>query len=204
MSRDLAGKLAAQVWRLHIMSQRVWTSVEIERGSFDPEETEAVDLYETLAECRKSLVDLAAKREILISIDPVFQELQSRRERIVVNRTLFFQAVLNLMDNAVKYSHPGTEVRIYGHSTPSQISIKFSNRGILIREEEKEKIFERYYRTTEARRHRQEGTGIGLYIVRTFVDYYGEIEVRSEPLGGTGDYLTEFELVIPRRESRRG
>jgi signal transduction histidine kinase len=203
MAKDLAGKLAAQVWRLHIMSQRVWTSVEIEQGSFDPEETEDVDVYETLTECRNSLVDLAARREIAIWIDPMFREWQDRRVKIRVNRTLFFQAVLNLMDNAVKYSHPRTEVRIYGRSTPSQIVINFTNRGILIREEEEEKIFERYYRTTEARRHRLEGTGIGLHIVRTFVDYYGDIEVRSNPIGGTGDYLTEFKLVIPRRESRR-
>jgi signal transduction histidine kinase len=203
MSKDLAGRLATQVWRLHAVSQRLWTSIEIERGSFDPEETDDVDVYETLTESKNSLEDLAANREITIWIDPMFRELQSRREKIVVNRTLFFQAVLNLMDNAIKYSHPGTEVRIYGHSTPSQITVSFANRGIPVREEEKEKIFERYYRTKEARRHRPEGTGIGLHIVRTFVDHYGEIEVKSRPIGDPLDCFTEFRLIIPRRELRR-
>jgi signal transduction histidine kinase len=195
----LAKKLAAQVWRLHVMSQRVWTSVEIDRGSFDLEDVEPVKVYQTLTECRKSLIDLAEKRGIKVTIDKALRNAHD----IWVNKALFFQTVLNLVDNAIKYSCDGTEVRIDGRSTPSQITISVVNRGIPIFEEEKEKIFERYYRSKEARKRRPEGTGVGLYIVRKFVDHYGDIEVNSVPIGGTRDYVTEFKLVIPRRESRR-
>jgi signal transduction histidine kinase len=202
-ARRMARKLAAQVWRLHIMSQRVWTSVEIDRGALDPNDVGSVDIFEVLTECKRSLDDLAEDREIKISIDSMFQTMQRRRVKIEVNRVLFFQAVLNLIDNAIKYSRPRTEVRIDGTTTPTQVTISFVNRGIPIREEEKSKIFDRYYRTREAKRYKSEGTGIGLYIVRTFVEHYGDIEVKSVPIGGTRDYVTEFKLIIPRRESRR-
>jgi signal transduction histidine kinase len=202
-AKRMARKLAAQVWRLHIMSQRVWTSVEIDRGALDPNDVDSVDILEVLTECKRSLDDLAEDREIKISIDSMFQTMQKRRVKMAVNRVLFFQAVLNLIDNAIKYSRPRTEVRIDGTTTPTQVTISFVNRGIPIREEEKSKIFERYYRTREAKRYKSEGTGIGLYIVQTFVEHYGDIEVKSMPIGGTRDYVTEFKLIIPRRESRR-
>jgi signal transduction histidine kinase len=202
-AKQRARKLAAQVWRLHIMSQRVWTSAEIERGAIDPDDVERVDIFEVLTECKKSLNDLALNREIEISIDSMFQSLQRRRFKIEVNRTLFFQAVLNLIDNAVKYSSSRSEVRIDGTFTANQVTISFVNRGIPIREEEKDRIFERYYRTKEARVFKSEGTGIGLYIVRTFIDHYGDIEVKSIPIEGTRDYVTEFKLILPRKESRR-
>ncbi|MGC1377182.1 MAG: ATP-binding protein, partial [Anaerolineales bacterium] len=103
-----------------------------------------------------------------------------------------------LIDNAIKYSRRGTEIRVNGKHMPNGIALDFSNRGIAVRGEDKEKIFERYYRTTEAQTLTNAGTGIGLYMVKAFVDQAGgSIEVKSEPIAGTRDYLTTFKMVIP-------
>jgi signal transduction histidine kinase len=192
----LAKWLASQVRRLHLMSERVWMLVNMDRGVLEPDEAQSVSVYQTLMEHRKSLLDLAARREIEILVD---QELEGWRS-IRVNKTLFSQAVLNLIDNAIKYSRKGTEIRIDGKRLTDGVTLSFVNRGIPIREEDKDRIFERYYRTKEAQMHIREGTGIGLFIVKAFVDYCGgSIEVKSVPIHGRRDYVTEFKMFIPHR-----
>jgi signal transduction histidine kinase len=80
------------------------------------------------------------------------------------------------------------------------VTLSFVNQGIPIREEEKNAIFERYYRTAEAKRRIRTGTGIGLSIVQAFVDHCGgAVEVSSIPVPGTPDHVTEFRLFIPHR-----
>ena len=160
-----------------------------------PEEVETVHVYLTLMECRKTLLDLAERRDIAILVD---QEL-SRWAPIRVNKGLFIHTALNLIDNAIKYSRDGTEVRIDGKRLPGGMSLSFVNRGIRIRDEDKERIFDRYWRSDDAKKHVQEGTGIGLSIVKVFVEFYGASEVRSVPVAGTRDYVTEFKLLIRDR-----
>jgi len=80
------------------------------------------------------------------------------------------------------------------------ITLSFVNRGIPIHEEDRERIFERYWRSASAKMHVQQGTGIGLALVKAFADRYGGIEVRSDPIQGTQDYVTEFKLLIRGKE----
>jgi len=199
-------RIAAQVRRLHLMSEKAWTLVNIDRGVFAHEEKVLVYVYQTIMEQRKSLLDLAEKRNLQISVDRKLENWSAIR----VNKGLFSQAVLNLMDNAVKYSRDGTEVRVDGKRVPGDIVggkhipggviLSFVNRGIPVREEEKDKIFERYYRADEAKDWIQMGTGIGLAIVKAFADYHGgNVEVKSEPVPGTRDYVTEFRIFIPQK-----
>jgi len=195
----LARRLAAQARRLHLISNRVWILRVIDQGEFKPEQVEHVNVYHTLMECRKSLLELAERRGIKISVD---REL-AQWPPVQVNKTLFIQAALNLIDNAIKYSRKGTEVRIDGKRLADGVTLSFVNRGIPIRDEDKERIFKRYYRAKEARAWVQEGTGIGLSIVKAFAEYYGGIEVKSTPIHGSQDYVTEFKLFIRKRGWQR-
>jgi two-component system phosphate regulon sensor histidine kinase PhoR len=156
-------------------------------------------------EQRKSLLDLAVQRDVQISVD---RELE-KWPKIRVNKNLFSQAILNLLDNAVKYSRDGMEVRVDGkrvpgdvvgeEHTPGGVVLSFVNGGIPVREEEKDRIFERYYRTSEAKMLVPTGTGIGLAIVKAFVDHCGgSVEVNSVAIQATRDYVTEFRVFIPQ------
>ncbi len=192
----LAQKLATQARRLHLMSQRVWTLGEIDRGHLLASDVEKVSAYEVIAECRKTLNDLAEQREIKIILDPLLKNWPP----LWVNKALFHQTVLNLVDNAIKYSRDNTEIRIDGKRSTEGYTLYFVNRGILIREDDKNQIFSRYFRTNEAKSYRQQGTGIGLYIVKVFADKYGDIKVKSLPIPGSRDFVTTFELFIRERE----
>lgn len=198
--RHIGQEMARQARRLNRMNSRIWTMVSIERGHLRSEAPEPVMVYQILIRNRKLLLDLAERRGIQISINKALEGWPP----VYLQKTLFSQAVLNLMDNAIKYSRDETEIRIRGKWLPDGISLNIANRGICLREEDQEKIFERYYRTKEAQLLSGSGTGIGLYIVKWFVDQAGgKISVRSDPVPGSQtDYVTVFDLFIPHNTRR--
>jgi signal transduction histidine kinase len=124
---------------------------------------------------------------------------------ILVDPNVFFEVVLNFVDNAIKYSTAPAGLRrskviIKAGQVGEAIVLSVGNRGIGIPEAERSRIFERYYRTAEARRSRPDGSGIGLSIVKDFATHYGyNMEVKSDPIGGTTDFLTRFEIHLKRR-----
>ncbi len=194
--RVRANRLATQVRRLHTVSTRAWTLINIARGVYEAEGKADVYVYTVIMEHRKSLFDVAKQRDIEIVVDHSLENWPP----VKVNATLLSQAILNLLDNAVKYSKDGTEIRVDGKRGVNEAILSFVSRGIQIREEEKSKIFDRYYRTLEAVAAVPAGTGIGLSIVKAFIDHCnGEITVNSVPVPGTRDYVTEFKLSIPWR-----
>lgn len=189
-----AKEIAAEVKRINELSQRVWMLEEIRRGLLDLGARGSVVVYDVINRCRKSLLDRAIKNRLTITVDKGLQDLP----KVQVNENLFYHTVLNLMDNAVKYSVPDSDVRVGGFLEPQEIVVTFGNIGIGIQEDEKEKIFERYYRTAKAQLKVREGTGIGLSIVKTFADYHGSIDVESTSLEKSNRYLTIFRLRIRR------
>lgn len=186
-------RLAAQARRVHLLSQRVWTLEALRRKDFKPDEVN-VNVYQVIMECQQLLMDLVESKGLKMSVDKELQNLPT----VKLDRNLFMQTMLNLMDNAIKYSTEG-EIRVDGRYTTDGIAISVVNRGIQIRDGDKRRIFERYVRTDEARLFSSSGTGIGLAVVKAFADIYGggsKVDVRCNPISGTDDYVTEFVLPI--------
>lgn len=102
------------------------------------------------------------------------------------------EAVFNLLDNAVKYTPTGGEVRIRTVSYPLFSAVQVSDTGPGIPEEEQPKVFQRFYRGME---HQQEdGVGIGLYLVRQIAQGQGGyVKVVSQKGAGSS-----FSLYLPR------
>ena len=92
----------------------------------------------------------------------------------------FKQVLLNLIDNAVKYSEPDTAITLKLARENSRALVKVCDRGVGIPLQQQGRIFERFYRIDEAR-NRSGGTGLGLSIVKTLVEGMGgAISLRSE------------------------
>lgn len=108
--------------------------------------------------------------------------------------TLLLQmAVNNLLENAVKYSPPDSLVRVSLRCKGDSIFLQVADEGAGIPAEEKERIFEKFYRVGNESTRSAKGTGLGLYITRRILKQHsGSIAVRDNLLKGS-----VFEMQLP-------
>lgn len=106
--------------------------------------------------------------------------------KVCVDTNRLKQVILNLLDNAIKYSEPEHPVTITLERKPKLAVLSVRDRGIGIPLAQQTRIFERFYRVDEARSRTTGGTGLGLSIVKTLVEGMGgNIHVSSRPGEGT-------------------
>jgi len=106
---------------------------------------------------------------------------------------LLEQAAVNLIDNATKYSEPGSTVRVTGARAKSEVTISISDRGCGISEEHLPRLFERFYRVDKGRSRKLGGTGLGLAIVKHIAQAHGgNATVESKPGRGS-----TFSIHLP-------
>jgi two-component system phosphate regulon sensor histidine kinase PhoR len=180
------GIIAGQVDRLNTIVEDLLSLSRIEReaersgvelafGSVQPVVAAAVDA------CRHE----ASKKNITISF--------SCDATVVANmeKTLLEQAIVNLIDNAVKYSEGNTSITVTGanNAAAGEVTISVADQGIGIPAEHLERIFERFYRVDKARSRKLGGTGLGLSIVKHIVSAHnGGVTVES--IVGKGSTFT--------------
>jgi two-component system phosphate regulon sensor histidine kinase PhoR len=110
-----------------------------------------------------------------------------------VNAALVEQAIVNLLDNAIKYSAPGSEVRVEIAQEGTEAQIRVIDRGCGIEPQHLPRLFERFYRVDRARSREQGGTGLGLAIVKHIALLHkGSATVESTPGQGS-----TFALHLP-------
>jgi len=109
-----------------------------------------------------------------------------------LNAALIEQAFVNLLDNAIKYSGPGSSIEIDAKQINAEVVILFRDHGIGIAPEHLPRLFERFYRADPSRSRKLGGTGLGLAIVKHIVNAHGgRIIVESTPGKGS-----EFIIYI--------
>lgn len=131
----------------------------------------------------------------LVSVHPkaeVGVEYQvDKHPSIIADGDLLQLAFLNLLDNAVKYSHPPAHISIIVQNEGEWIKIQIIDKGIGIPEEDLTHIFERFYTVDKARSRSLGGAGLGLSIVQTIIEKHsGKITVESTL--GKGSTFTIF------------
>jgi len=94
--------------------------------------------------------------------------------------------IINLIENAIKYSDDGSIVYVLLHKEEGIISLKVIDEGVGIIEEEREKIFDKFYRVGNEEVRSSKGTGLGLYILKRMVEFHnGTIKVHSNKPKGS-------------------
>jgi heavy metal sensor kinase len=110
------------------------------------------------------------------------------------------RALLNLLDNAIKYSKDSGTVEVWSECIENQVRVRVRDDGIGISEKDIPHIFDRLYRADPARSRASGGAGLGLSLVKWIVEAHdGSIHVSS-----TVDRGTTFELLFPLLSSERG
>ncbi|NDJ23954.1 two-component sensor histidine kinase [Nostoc sp. B(2019)] len=116
---------------------------------------------------------------------------------VKVDYSRFKQVVLNLIDNAIKYSEAGTPVIFKLNQFSDQAIIQICDHGHGIPLQHQSRIFERFYRVDESRSHATGGSGLGLSIVKTLVEGMGgSVSVQSKLEEGS-----VFTISLPRNNS---
>jgi signal transduction histidine kinase len=110
-----------------------------------------------------------------------------------VNPILLEQAIVNLIDNAIKYSDAGSIISIRAVAMDGEVAINVRDQGIGIAPEHLQRIFERFYRVDKARSRKHGGTGLGLAIVKHIAAAHGgRVWAESTPREGS-----TFTMCIP-------
>ena len=113
--------------------------------------------------------------------------------KVMTDQGQLEQVLLNLLDNAIKYTPDGGDIAIRTRQENKRVVIEVSDTGIGIPSKDLKRIFERFYRVDEGRSREQGGTGLGLAIVKHIVQLHGgEITVSSE--AGKG---STFTVTLP-------
>ncbi len=138
----------------------------------------AVQICRPQAEEKRIGVELACDDRLEATVDPVLLE----------------QAVVNLLDNAIKYSEREKAVRISARTADREIRIQVQDHGIGIEKKHLPRLFERFYRVDKARSRSLGGTGLGLAIVKHIAQAHGG-HVAVESRLGEG---SRFTIHLPR------
>lgn len=126
--------------------------------------------------------------------------LEAGDAHVLGNDDELYRAFVNLLENAANYTPEGGTITISTTRSEESIQVQISDTGIGIPQADLSRIFERFYRSKEARRVVLSGTGLGLAIVKKIVDLHqGHITVNS--IEGRG---TTFIIQLPSERQQRG
>ena len=178
--------ITQQATRLNALVQDILSLSNLEHKRLSPD-SEMADfavegvLREALELCRPR----AEEKKIRLNLEI------SENMTVCGDARLLEQAVVNLIDNAVKYSSENSEVDITLRRTDDGlVRIDVADHGIGIAKEHQERVFERFYRVDKARSRKLGGTGLGLAIVKHVALFHGgRAGVVSEPGKGSDFYI---------------
>lgn len=177
---------ATQLDKLDFLMQAMIKTSRLETGVISLEK-KSQPLYDTLAAALGGILLNAEKKQINVQVDCP--------ENLVVShdRKWTSEALFNILDNAVKYTPEGGQIRVSVESWEMYVKIDIADTGIGISEQHQGAIFKRFYREDIV--HDVDGIGIGLYLAREIVTLQGGyIRVTSEVGRGS-----TFSVFLPRQ-----
>ncbi len=175
--------IVEQSKRLSLMISSVLDFARMEAGKkqFDFE----------LTDMDRFLQEIVAVMEQRVSHDGFEVSVQSENllPPISIDRSTMEQAITNLLDNAIKYSTKGKKIIVRLYSADQFLNISVQDFGVGIQPNELNKIFDRFYRSSNELVRSKRGSGLGLTLVKQIVKaHHGLIEVESKP--GEGSTFT--------------
>lgn len=187
--------IARQADRLHSIVEDLLTLARIE----EDEQEQALEVsIEPVEPVLRGAVETcsarAAEKQISVTIDAAADL------RAAMNGPLLEQAIVNLLDNAVKYSPPDTQVRVSARQANGEVILAVRDQGPGIASKHLPRLFERFYRTDKARSRSMGGTGLGLSIVKHVAQAHGgrvSVDSSQAPDESRG---SEFRIHLPAKK----
>ncbi len=184
--------------RLSLITERTldWARIEAGRRAYDrqpiaPQKLVGDALETFFAHAR------VAREDVRVTVEPALPE-------VFVDPGALGQVLLNLLENAAKYSGAIKQLAVRVRRAGRWVAIDVEDHGIGIARRDLKRIFDRFYRADDLLARRTEGTGLGLSIARRIIDAHGgRIAVHSR-VGRGSTFTVELPPVVGRRVSARG
>ena len=184
--RDRVGSMLEEVVHLGKIVEQLLTLSRLDDGEAQTEWT-SFDLTELAQSTVEQMNLLAEDKDISISCDA------SQPLSVSGNRVRLKQVVVNLLDNAIKYTPEKGAVQLHVHSVNGHAVLEVKDNGIGIPPDALPHIFERFYRVDKARSADSESAGLGLSIVKSICTAHGA-EVEAQSTVGSGSC---FRVKVP-------
>lgn len=176
---DALGSMLEEVRKMNQLIERLLLLARADDDQM-PVRLEAGPVRSVLGEVRDELALVAEEKKQQIIVDCPDHLLA------VFDPALLRLALLNLLQNAIRYSPPAKPIHLRAHQGAKAIIMEVTDQGPGIAPEHREKIFERFYRVDKARSRSEGGVGLGLAIVKWSVERMGgTVELKSEPGHGS-------------------
>ena len=175
--------------RMHAQVENVLRISRLEKNELDLKK-ERLDLHELI-------------EEAITHIDLIVQDKEgyikthhgALKSSILANQTHFTNVIVNILDNAVKYSPEKPKIDIYTENARNFIIMKVRDQGSGMSKVVQKKVFEKFYREHTGDMHNVKGHGLGLaYVKRILDDHHGEISVVSEK-GKGSTFIVKLPLI---------
>ncbi len=173
----MAEVIEGQATYLATLTDKLLRTAKLEGGArlFQPR---TIDLRVLLEHALAGLRSQHDVERILVAVEEGASTLEADPE-------LLEMALVQVLENALKYSPDGTRVTLQSRSSAKELTISIHNEGPPIPEREQSLIFERYFRSPSIE-HRASGTGVGLSVAKRAIEAHGgQIRVESNLAHGT-------------------
>ena len=184
LQTDLVTSVDQQARKLDHLASRLLTAARLEATEFKPQR-EPLLFSCLIALAIQKLDPEVDRRRFRVSVP-------SREVPVFADRELIVTSVVQLLNNAVQYSEVGSPIDVTFTVKDSRVVLKVLSKGLVVRADERERIFQRFYRAPETQ-HETAGTGLGLSIVKKIVEGH-QGSVWAE---GHEDYGTSFSISLP-------
>lgn len=189
INSEITKKIVTNCQRMDTLVKNLLTLAAIDEG-LPRSRMQEVDIYDLIEQCKQTILSVHPTADI---------KIETKGEEVLhlmLDHDLFYQAILNLLDNAVKYSSAPAKVLVILEKKGHNLSIQVVDHGIGIPTEDLDRIFERFYAVDKSHSRSLGGSGLGLSIVERIVDKHrGKIEVESKLGKGT-----TFTITLPIEE----
>ena len=121
--------------------------------------------------------------------------LEAQKSSVLANETHFTNVIVNILDNAVKYSDEAPKIDVYTENVGTNILLKIKDQGSGMGKAAQKRVFEKFYREHTGNVHNVKGHGLGLaYVKRIVNDHQGHVSVESEKgIGST--FIVKLPLI---------
>jgi len=186
---EMADTVESEATRLGNLTSRLLRTARLEKQDIRPR-MEITDLVSLIGRAARQYAERSPDRRIVTD--------GSGSLEIMADAELLRLAIGQILENACKYSEPGSTVTIRMDRQPDAVVIRLTNDGSSIQPNERQRIFERFYRGADARRSTS-GSGLGLYVARKIATAHGgALDLESNE---AGDYRVTFALRLPAAKS---